>query len=137
MEPEEIENFIGQDTKELEKAFGLTQYFETKTTFPTHKFISEVLSLLKDPVIIRSNDGVVEDIFKLDTPTIKQGLIDDDSNKGIFFTRAFETVFWFFDGEILCLNLGCLMLTTTESNSKKIENILIENGIEFFKEEPI
>ncbi len=137
MEVDEIETFIGKDTKELEMYFGLTQYFETKTMFPTHQFLSEIISLLKDSVIVRSKDGVIEDIFKLEGASIKKGLIDGDNNKGIFFTRDFETVFWLFDGEILCLNLGCLMLTTTENNSKKIENILIKNGIEFFKEEPI
>ena len=47
---------MGKDTKELEQSFELTQYFEIKTTFPTHKFIVEILPLLKTPVVVKSND---------------------------------------------------------------------------------
>ena len=137
MEKEEIELFLVKNISELENSFGLNQYFETKTNYSLQNYLIKIIPLLKDPVVIRSNDGVIEDILKLDMLTLRKALIDDENHKGLFFTRNFETVFYLFDGKTLCLNMSCLILTVKETATKKIEQILIKDSTEYFREDII
>ncbi|MBU4500955.1 MAG: hypothetical protein KKA79_00060 [Nanoarchaeota archaeon] len=135
----ELNKFIGENTKQVEKAFGFTHYFETKDFLgeeQDHRTIVEAFfKFVKgDMIVVKTYDGIIKEFFKMGLDEIKKNLLLLADDKGLFYDNDLCISYGFLGDNFFAYLLpNILMFSAKEDNMECIVKILNGYGLKYFE----
>lgn len=137
----ELKEFIGKNTKELEKAFGFTHYLELKDELilgneQDHKSVFEsFFKFAKGKIIvIKTDDGVIKEFFDMDLEDIKKNSLLLEEDKGLFYDDDFCISYAFLGENFFAYFFSDMfMFSAKEDDMKEMVKILDEYGLKYFE----
>ena len=136
----ELRKFIGKSDKDIESEFGFTYYIETKDSMflipkvDEDKLVDMFFDFIGKPelFVVKTYDGEIEDVFKIENEKIKENYKLFNKNKGEFYDDDYCVAYSVLSENFYCSILGdTLMFSSNEETVNKFAEILDKNNIKY------
>ena len=141
-----IKKFINKKDEEIEKEFGFTHYIESKDYLllgrnqDHDKIIDALMSFIagRDLEIVKTDDGVVVDIFDMPFKDVEKNLMLLGHKKGVFWEEETEMCFALLGEDFFSYVFpNDIMFSANEKNAAQMAKILDSYKLEYIGPEEI
>lgn len=137
----DLNEFIGKENDDLEKAFGFTHYLELKDDilkreFQDHKATVEAFFRFVDGdlSVIKTDNGVIKESFNMGLDKIKENLLLLEKDEGLFYDDDVCISYAFLGKNFFAYLLkNMLMFSAKEEDAAKMAKILDEHDLKYFE----
>lgn len=137
---------IGKKSDEIEQEFGFTHYIELKDWMllgheQEHSKVVDALLIFingRDLNVVKTDDGVVSDIFAMNYQEIEDNLGLLRNKKGVFWDEETDLCFALLGDDFFSYVFpSTIMFSANEENTKKMASLLDERKLEYFGPEEV